>query len=605
VADGDVTRTRAVGVLDDASTERSESVPVSVAPADAKNGPGRLLTVALLLASPLLLVWPLRAQAFASARMIDPYLHTAVIQHGRDLLERFGADNRQFARAGFTVPGRLANMSFGDVGGYYTLRYVLVLVAIVPAFLLFHRLRGPAAGAVAVATIIANPVIVRAWSTDYADASAVSYLIAGISCLVMPSTRPRTRFVWVFSAAVFLCLALNSNFVCLPLVGCALLVYAFGRRRRLRTLVAEGAAALGAFVLTSAALAGSARLLFGSADIWRPTWHAYKVLRSPEQIAVNHTSDWRWVLDTPHVAVPALVLLVWVVLSRRTRTTFDRAEVLLWWMLLLQYAAYLTMQFALKTQVFEFHFYMSMLWAATALVAASIVCEIGRYLLDRPRTSWIPAAALLVVPVAGVSLRNRFSIGLVTAIAILTVVALLVFVLLARPTTGRRLAALAVFVAAAYLIVIGQSAPAPLRPGQAVFPKPLYADVFGHPNPAEYDRYAVVSDLPEVVPEPDESGTPLLMWVPPNWSETTSIAAGQYGWLPNVVTGLPDLTAADAARIRAVRPDALVMIADTRSPLPRAAQHVREVFPRSVVEPPVTLRHGRIKLYAEVVRLTP
>ena len=74
--------------------------------------------------------------------MVDPYLHTAVIEHGRDLAERFGVGDRQLTRAGFTVPGRLTNAAFGDLGGYYAWRYILVLLAIVPAYLLFCAVAG-------------------------------------------------------------------------------------------------------------------------------------------------------------------------------------------------------------------------------------------------------------------------------------------------------------------------------------------------------------------------------------------------------------------------------------------------------------------------------
>ena len=156
----------------------------------------RAVTGGLLLAAPLLLLWPLRTRLFGQADMVDPYLHTAVIEHGRDLAERFGVGDRQLTRAGFTVPGRLTNAALGDLGGYYAWRYILVLLAIVPAYLLFARLRGRPAGAVAVVAVIASPVVAQAWSTDYPMSSAISYLIAGYCCLVMPTdSRPTSHRV--------------------------------------------------------------------------------------------------------------------------------------------------------------------------------------------------------------------------------------------------------------------------------------------------------------------------------------------------------------------------------------------------------------------------
>jgi len=96
---------------------RAEGAPASGKTAvTARVRWSHLLEFLLVGLSPLLVVWPLRAQLWATTQMIDPYLHTALIQYGRDVLERFGADNRQFARAGFVVPGRLLNAAFGDIG---------------------------------------------------------------------------------------------------------------------------------------------------------------------------------------------------------------------------------------------------------------------------------------------------------------------------------------------------------------------------------------------------------------------------------------------------------------------------------------------------------
>src|SRR5262249_47302752 len=140
-----------------------------------------VFTAGCLIASPLLLFWPMRADLFANTGMIDPFLSTAVVQNGRDLVDRFDG-SRQVSRAGLTVPGRITNEIFGDVGGYYVHHYLLVLVAIVPAFVVFARLRGRAAGAVAGACVLASPVLAREWSNDYGTAAAVSYLLAGYCC---------------------------------------------------------------------------------------------------------------------------------------------------------------------------------------------------------------------------------------------------------------------------------------------------------------------------------------------------------------------------------------------------------------------------------------
>ena len=94
-------------------------VEPAAAPSPPSDRAPSIVAAVLLLAAPILLFWPLRARLFGRADMVDPYLHSAVIEHGRDLVERFGSGDRQVSRAGFTVPGRLTNAVLGDLGGYY------------------------------------------------------------------------------------------------------------------------------------------------------------------------------------------------------------------------------------------------------------------------------------------------------------------------------------------------------------------------------------------------------------------------------------------------------------------------------------------------------
>jgi hypothetical protein len=560
-----------------------------------------VLAATLLLASPFLLVWPLRAQFFAHTRWPDPFFHTAVIQHGRDLLERFGTNNRQFARAAFTVPGRLVNAAFGDIGGYYAFRYVLVLVAVVPAFVLLRRLHGVAAGAVAVAAILANPVIVRAWGTDYPDSSAVSYLVAGYCCIAMPAQR-RARLGWAAAAGAFLCLAVHSNFVSLPLVLCALLVVATSRSRSsIREVVREGAALLAAVIGVSLVLSVAAWLLYGTADIWTPTFHAFNRLRTPEQVAVNHTSDWRWALDAPHLLVPLLLAVVWLLLRVRSHHGFRPAETLLWLTLVAQSAVFVILQFALEEQVLEFHFYLSMLWPAAVLVAASTVCELSRVVLGRGGWRWIPAAAILLLPIAIEPLHSQISMRLAAGMLLASAVVLAVFVLVAGAGPVGRLAAMAVFLVGTYALVVGQSPTSPLRRGQVAFPKPLYGEVFGKDDDRAQDLYAVASDLHKVVPEPPRPGVWMLMWTAEDLPESANIATMQYGWIAHVVRGLPVLDAADVARIRDVRPDVLVLLSDSLAPFPVAVENVRNALPGSDTPAPIKLHHGTIELYVGVI----
>ena len=48
------------------------------------------------------------------------------------------------------------------------------MIAIVPAYLLGRRTHGAGVGAVAVCLVLASPVIVTAWGTDFPDSAAVT-----------------------------------------------------------------------------------------------------------------------------------------------------------------------------------------------------------------------------------------------------------------------------------------------------------------------------------------------------------------------------------------------------------------------------------------------
>ncbi len=579
------------------------STPTQTEPSAPAARPNHFVTGMLLLAAPILLFFPLRARLFGLPDMVDPYLHTAVIEHGRDLARRFGVGNRQLTRAGFTVPGRLTNAAFGDLGGYYAWRYLLVLVAIVPAYLLFARLRGRPAGAVAVVAIIASPVVVEAWSTDFPVSSAISYLIAGYCCLVMPAFG-RRRIAWVGAGGVFLGLAVYSHVVALPLVALALpawVVYAVVRERG--NAVYELGALLVAAALVSGGLSLLSGALFGAPNLWTPTWRALSDLRSVQSVALYHSTNWRWVLDEPQVAVPILVGLTWSALALRRENGFRAPERFLAAVLALQVVGSVYLQFFHEQWALEFYYYFSLLWPPVVLVAAATVCELGRVLLrDRRWWRWLPAGLVIGIPLVLATFHLRVSFGFVTACVAAGGTIALVTAVGRADARGRSAAAVGGFLLVMFLVTVAQSpAKSPPRRGQAALPKPHYELVFGHPSTHERDLYLAASDLSDIVPPPPESGVPLLLWGPTRWPPSLSVAAAQYGWLANAIVGMPNLSPADVARIEQVRPDVLVLLSTNETDLDGGVAALHTAFPASKVSASAQLHHGDQTLFARVV----
>jgi 4-amino-4-deoxy-L-arabinose transferase-like glycosyltransferase len=261
-----------------------------------------LLEAVALLASPPAAFFGLHVARMISPNMIDPYLYTAYAQNGPDLIARYGDHRYYWVRLGFLLPARASYLAFGAVPGFYVLRYVLALVAVIPVYLLFRRLHGRAAGALAVAVALSSPVVLHAWGTDYPDSAVASYLFAGTACLVMPTASRRRRLLWVTVAGVCLSLAVHSQVIAMPLIAAVVVAYAAANLRRepLDVLAHLGILALCALSVTGA-LAVVAHRAFGSSNIIMPTVDASRHFRTPREIAKWHSTNWRWVLHDPYL----------------------------------------------------------------------------------------------------------------------------------------------------------------------------------------------------------------------------------------------------------------------------------------------------------------
>src|SRR5207245_3359291 len=111
----------------------------------------RALEAAALGLEPVLVFVIYRVHPMVKVDTIDPTLYTAYIQNGPDIMRRLGPDHYYWSRLGMVIPARVAFLLFGAIPGFYVLRYLLCLVAIVPAYVLFTRLPSRAAGALSVA----------------------------------------------------------------------------------------------------------------------------------------------------------------------------------------------------------------------------------------------------------------------------------------------------------------------------------------------------------------------------------------------------------------------------------------------------------------------
>jgi hypothetical protein len=579
--------------------------------------------VAVLL-SPLVAFFGLHVARMVRPDMIDPYLYTAYVQNGRDLIERYGDGLYYWVRLGFILPARAAYLAFGPVAGFYALRYVFALVAVVPVYLLLRRLHSPAAGALGVAVALTSPVILHSWGTDYPDSAAVAYLVAGTACLAMPTSARRpglVRLLWVTLAGVAFALTVHSQFISAPLVGAIVIAYVAVNlsRRPLEVLAHLGILVLCAAAVTGA-VAGLAQLAFGSHNIIQPTIIASEHFRTPAQLALWHSTTWRWVLnDTYLLAVPA-ALAGWCAARLGRGGGLSSAEFTVVVALALEGLVDAGLQFYGSTATLEYYLYSSMLWPGVCLVTALALAALCRSLLARPLRAAVPVALVALLPLLVSQFRQQLHFHLVPAgplvVAGVAVAALAGRMAARLPASWRGVTAtraLAVGTAAGLVVAGGfaltiagpTTVPASeLAPGQARFPHVSYADVILGDGRRELDAYRIASRLHLMVPAARHRGDDLMMWYPPGQGARVNQAAAQYLWHINSLRQtMPRLLAVDQKTLLARRPGLLLLVSATGDEFPAAVRSLSDASLHPVVLRTELLTAGDLRLHASLVSL--
>jgi 4-amino-4-deoxy-L-arabinose transferase-like glycosyltransferase len=382
----------------------------------------RICAEALLLAvSPAAAFFGLRLTLMAPPDLNDPAMHTTFIIDPHDIFFRYAAvfqpteRLREGARVGFLVPGRIAYLLFGGLPGFVVFRYVLALIAVVPAYLLLRRLYNRVAGVVAVIVILSCPVIILAWGTDFPDSAGVSYLIGGLACLAMPSQRHRIG--WLIGAAVLFTLAVWALASSAPLVIATVLAYWLVRRKRDRQKLVRDLS-----VMVIAALAVTGLLMIASAALIGPwdyiltTIQSLIYLAEPAQTIVNHSRSPLWAPYITYLLVPPAVGLACYAafggrlkdfLARdrfarvgRRLSSIPTAQLIISVACAFQIVIYAVLQFIGSTQVLEVHYFSSLLWGSVVLTLAITIAELGAPILEHARYRWLVPVVLVAVPLA-------------------------------------------------------------------------------------------------------------------------------------------------------------------------------------------------------------
>jgi hypothetical protein len=507
----------------------------------------RICMEALLLTlAPIAAFFGLRLTLMAPPDLNDPAMHTTFIIDPHDIYLRYAAAFepterlREGARVGFLVPGRIAYLLFGGVPGFVVFRYVLALIAVVPTYLLLRRLYSPVAGVIGVIVVLSCPVIILAWGTDFPDSAAVSYLIGGLACLAMPSTRHRVA--WLIGSAVLFTFAVWALATSAPLILATILAYWLVRRKRAQPKMWRDLAVMAGVAVAVTGLLGLASiLLIGRLDYVMTTIRSLIYLAQPSQTIANHSRSPLWAPYITYLLVPPAVgLACYAAFGGRLKDLLasDRLthigrrlgsiptpQLLVSVTCAFQIVIFAILQFIGSTQVLEVHYFSSLLWASVLITLAITIAELGAPILEHARYRWLIPVVLVAVPLVfelspKVPQFGWMPVGLLIVVAIVLLAWVAKREAAAHDVVRSRLmvgAALTAIVAGLLVLMVTPTQHKHER-GTVVDTFPDYAYTLGGNDPAWgndstwVNLYAVTTEMPTFVGPATYSGEQLLMW---------------------------------------------------------------------------------------------
>jgi len=528
-------------------------------------GRWRIVQIALLALAPLLAFVVLHLRAMATPVLPDPAMHSVYLWDPGDLARRYapaalpvqlrnyigppGAYFRWGTRPGFLVPGRLAYLAFGTVPGFLAFRYVLALIATVPAYALGKRCYGAGVGALAVCLVLASPVVVTAWGTDFPDSAAVSYMLGGLACLVMPAQPGAARHRWQLVAGLLLSASVWSLATTAVLVVVAVVVVAVqaAARRGLGVALGDLLPLAAGAVATTLALAVGSWLALGRFDYVAPTIQAVLFLSKPAQTALWHSKNWRWVLGDAYLLVLPATCLAWMMLAVRRRTPSPAVAIGI--VAALQLAVASAGQFGGSLQLLEEHYLSSPLWAASLLTLTFLIAELTRSLTRHRLGRWLPAALVLGVALLSEAAPPVPALGwLPWGVALAGVVVCLAATMawLPRRPPGVGTVAAVAILGAIMVLTVAPNPTAAGLPRTVLDPPTGYQGALGGSWRTALDDYRLEAAVRRVVPNATYQGEQLVDCLP----RPSSLGTQLIGLFHTSINDLP-------GRCPAINPQAL------------------------------------------------
>ena len=504
---------------------------------------------------PVAILLVLRVSPYFPLNNGDPFIYVGYANDFRRHVARFGYTYHA-VRFGLIFPLR-ASLWLGPVWGYFFLRYLLYLLAIIPLYLVL-RPQGTRIAVFGVALFVANPVSAESILTTYTDTIVVPVLCA-VVCLMVFVYRHRGWKAAACAAVAGLLagVSINTSIFSITLLGvsmgalCLVLLLA----RRYADLFRCAALFLAGILIVSVAGMLVYRHMFGDANIYRTTWAASR--------EVKNDSMWRspsliWLSTRRYAYAPLLALLLGGVAlfrSRRVPRVAFLERLLIVGVLGACVGFYALYQFLLEGNTIETAYYYAYVIGPTCLVVAAATGWMGRF--DR-----VPIWVFVATPVAIAYIAQTFALRRFVVFAIVT---LLLCAVIVRSTRAL-VAGLAAIVA---MNIAWGASPRVIAPiaGAGFQYEPHYERAFGDASDTGFEAYMLASKLPSVVPAP--AHMPLLFWYRSGDGLLDSVQA-TYHWQTLTVqrspeSGMPAITSDDLDRLRTLVGGFVVLIGRTNA----------------------------------------
>jgi hypothetical protein len=553
------------------------------------------VAILTLLVMPVVVLALLRVSPYFRLNNGDPFIYIGYANDFVGHVERFGYTYHS-VRFGLIFPLRLS-LAFGPVWGYFILRYVLYLVAIVPMYIVLRRygrrlaLFGPV-------LFVANPVSAEAILTTHPDTIVVP-CFAALLCLLVLAIRTRGWRAATIGlvAGLVAGIGMNANIFFAPLLGVAMLVVCIVllTDRRIVDMLRIGASYVVGVGGVCVAGMLAYKHLFGDADIYQTTINQGRNLQNTSTF---RSPSYVWLETRRYTYAPLIAgLLGATVLWQRRRERYpDRSErFVIVGVFVAALAVFFVHEFVFDGNSIETSYYYSYLIGPTCVVVASALAW-------RKSIRPVPAVVLLAFPIVAAYVSQTFSIG---GIALFAAIAGALCVAVIWSKT-----ALAVAAAVLAMNLAWGASPRtiPAIPGAAFQFEPHYEDAFGSYDTTGYDAYRIASELPDAVPSIPNGAVPLNFWYHTGDALLDSVEA-TYHWETLTVQhrpapGMPDINAQDLTKLKSLVGGYVVLLARTNPEIDAGLDSlVTAGFTLGPQPKRVTLRHGNSAVIVQPIKL--